>query len=128
MATVVFVLILATYVVNAIVQRSETTWWRDPGSLVREVGACYLGREQHQPVIEGREPVAPGSVATGAQGREPLARRHTASGSWNAMPDREPVTEVVQLPVPGAVSRRPAPDHEWETEIIRRLSPREARR
>jgi hypothetical protein len=132
MATVVFILILATVVVNAIVQRSETQWWRDPGSLLREGGALYSGRRRDDPVTEGREPVAPGTVApgadaSGADGRAPLTRRHAGTGSWDAVADREPATEVLQR-VPGAVSRRPAPDHEWETEIIRRVTPRGAQR
>jgi hypothetical protein len=35
MATVFIGLVLLTFVVNAIITKSKTQWWRDPGSLFR---------------------------------------------------------------------------------------------
>jgi len=129
MATVVFVLIVATYVVNSIVGRSETAWWRDPGSQLREGGALSVEGPPEQPPTGKRKALPPGTVASVSDGHAIRAHRASGLGSWDAVADRGLVTEVLPRIVPaGVVSRRPTPDHDRETELIARVPPPGARR
>jgi hypothetical protein len=109
MATVFVALVLATFVVNAIITRSRSQWWRDPGSLFRSDSAEFESAE-----FEVAAPSRPARVRqpweiTPRQDAAPRAGRHAM----------RPTTAVpVEPAVPVA---RAVPVEYAETEIIARI-------
>ena len=123
MATVFVGLVLVTFVVNAIITKSKTRWWRDPGSLFRSAS-------EPEPEV-APEPRSP-------RVRQPweVTPRQQAAARREAAPLPPPAAQRTAHPAvkPPAGSGRHAkrapvavPIEHAETELIPRISESRAR-
>lgn len=117
MATIFIVLVLATFVVNSIIMRSSTPWWRDPGSLFRREDEA-----PEPPVVENRRALDPGDLAPrrSAEVRVRTGTRGRHAVREDAVREDDAATEVLAR-VPVGTPRRGAPEEGAVTELLARV-------
>jgi hypothetical protein len=120
MATVFIGLVLITFIANAIITKSKTKWWRDPGSLFRpesdhepEPTPAYVNERVRQPwEVTPRQEAHPRQEVLTPAGarprREPARSRRAAqprteTGDWREVtPRRELAAQAVTQHAPQA--------------------------